>query len=199
MHPENFTTPLGPKSQILITQDQVFNTNNRIVSSSLESDQLMSFLRISGKNKDFNIHRVYRLLVKRVDYTHIIPTVNYVDAVIPEHHNKSGLLWTPDESTGEDHVCRQNLCIDSVRLIPVGREDLLDKLCTWWYTCCADVDEDLTTIVIEQDSYTAQKQIEAAGFTPKVIFDYLQFCVTDCLIAAYDLPGSDGDELLSSV
>lgn len=198
MYPENFATPLGPKSQTLITQEQVFNTKNRIVSSSVESDQLMSFLRISSKNKDFNIHRVYRLLVKKVDYSNIIPAVSYVDAVIPEHHNKSGLLWTPEDGKGYEHVCRENLCVDSVRLIPVGREDLLDKLCSWWYTCCADLDEDVTTIVIEQDAYTAQKQIEAAGFVPKVIFDYLQFCVTDCLIASYDLPDSD-DELWSSL
>ena len=191
-------TPLGPKSRTLIPHSQIVNKHTRILTSSLEADQLMPFLRSSGKNKAFNIHRVYRLLVKKIDYSNIIPEVGYVDAVIPEHHNKSGLLWTPEESVGLDHVCRQGLCVDSVRLIPVGREDLLDALATWWYTCCTDLDEDVSTIIVEQDSLLAQRQVEAAGFVPRTILTRSQFCVTDCLIACYDLPDSD-DELWVSV
>lgn len=191
-------TPLGPKSQILLTQEQVFNKDNRIVSQSVEADQALSFLRNISKNKALNIHRVYRLLVKKVDFSNMSPVIRYVDAVIPEHHNMSGLLWSREDSSGSDHVCRPELCCDSVRLIPVGREDLLDKLCTWWYTLCSDISEDVTTIIIEQDGFTAQTQIEEAGFIPKVIVDYLQFCVTDSLIACYDLPDSD-EELWSSV
>lgn len=204
--PMDLSTPLGPISLAYLTESQISDGDVRVLTKSVESDHMMPFPPIFSKNKALNIHRCYRLLIKRIDYSSGTPRTIYVDAVIPEHHNKSGLFGSRPGSHGLEHVCLEGMCSDSVRLIPVGREDLLEKLATWWYVSCADVIGDVTTIVIEQSSYDAQRQIIAAGFTPKVILDYLQFCISDVLITCYQIeselnPGleDEAEELWTSL
>lgn len=170
----------------MLTYDEIRQTSV-IIEEAVENRLRMTHLgdvEVPLRNQDYS--RVYRLLVK-----HVIPAVGgvppqlaYVDAVFADHHNASGM--SPDRSiaapgTATDHICT-DLCQDSVRLIHVGQEDLLERLLSWWFIRCQYQAQPVETMVVEQDASLAQEQIRANGCFPLFVYDELQLIIADPMI-----------------
>lgn len=171
----------------MLTYEEV-NRTSSIVIPEIEARQSVNFLEegsLERRGEDYT--RSYRILVKRViNQPAVAPSVVFVDAVIPEHHNHSGK--SPHRSVtlpGQQakHVCSDICREDSVRLIPVGHEDLLDKLMVWWFLLCQqDPNRRIESMVVEQESAVAQEQIRKAKLYPLFIYDDVQMVMIDSLV-----------------
>jgi len=131
-----------------------------------------------------NPARMYRLLLKRVVYPHKLPEVRYVDVQLPEHHTLRG-------ARDAAHVCG-SACATTVRLIPIGREDLLQRYLRWWRLLCISSGLTLTTVLVEQAAYVVQEQLRAACLAPRYLFTDVQFTVSDMPIVL--IKSEDADE-----
>lgn len=152
--------------------------------------------------KDYS--RVYRLLCRVAGGSP--PTIRFEDAAFPEHHNESGMLGRrrtrPDLDADEvetfdqacarlDHTCSL-LCRDSVRLIYVGHEDLLDRLMVWWDMRNRVLHRRCDTVVVEQDANVAQEQVRADGWYPLFLLDEVQQVVADGMVKETETRTSRG-------
>lgn len=170
----------------MLTFDQV-NATAEIVIPDVEARMSMSYLDVAGTEpRELDYTRVYRVLVKKpIVHPSTVPSILYLDAVMPEHHNRSGMspsraLLLPGQA--QQHACEDGLCVDSVRLIPVGCEDLLDKYLSWWCLVCRSNDRAVESILIEQDASMAQKQIREADHFPRFIYTDLDLVMADNLV-----------------
>lgn len=147
---------------------------------------MFSFEQRPRFKRPFTIGKVYRVLYRRAAADGI--TMEYHDAVMPEHRCKA----RPNVESGpitQRHVCSELCCPDAVRLIPVGCEDVLDKFVEWWQLHSRTENMNLSSVLVEQESYLAQEQVRAGGFTPIFLYDYLQFMVTDMPVKQYEKDG----------
>jgi hypothetical protein len=139
--------------------------------------------------KVFNPTRLYRLLVRSPVDT---PETLYFEATVPEHHCLSG-LDRAFHRPADQHICGSG-CRSTARLIPVGCEDLLDRMMSWW--CLVSRSRGLlaTTIVVEQDAYVAQTQLEKAGYMSRFLCTDLQFVVADMPVVVCRAKDDNGIE-----
>jgi len=115
--------------------------------------------------------------------------VEYHDAVIPEHRNPSGPEGHQLNGRSPKHICTELCSPYSVRIVPVGCEDVLDKLIQWWTLTTKSAGYNIESILVEQDTYTAQEQIRDGRFSPLYLYDYLQFMVADMPVKQYEENG----------
>lgn len=175
-----------PKNRRPLTKADLTRKGVKIVEPDLESKLLFDFCSSPTPKRSLNISRCYRIL-----YRYVHPTsmrVEYHDAVMPEHRNPTGLSSSRVDDysiSNSGHVCNEMCCTNLVRLVPVGCEDVLDKIASWWSLNLKSMGYNYDSIIIEQDSYAAQRDILASGFTPAFIYDYIQFTVSAMPIKEY--------------
>lgn len=157
------------------------NKTAKIITPSIEETIQYSFEELI-KERRFDPTRVYRILIKSQLFNSGSVVVNYLDVILPEHHNESGMDRKKSKKESiKEHVCTKT-CRDSVRLIPVGCESLLHKYKTWWYLISKQLGKSVFSMVVEQDAKVAQDQIRASKHNPLFIFNLLQFVTVDSLI-----------------
>lgn len=115
--------------------------------------------------------------------------VEYHDAVIPEHRNPPGPEGHQLNGRSPKHICTEFCSPHSVRVVPIGCEDVLDKLIQWWTLTTKDAGHNIESILVEQDSFTAQEQIRDGRLTPIYLYDYIQFMVSDMPVKQYEENG----------
>lgn len=179
----------------MLTYDQLVNTA-RIVLPSVEARVAMSYLDVLGTDiRPLDFSRAYRILVKRpVIHPAAAPTMFYEDAVIEEHHNYSGMhprrsiMTSGTRAAG--HTCQSGLCLESVRLIYVGCEDLLDRYLQWWDLLCKARRKNVESLLVEQDSAVAQRQIRDSDVVPQFVYTDLQQVMMDNMVRSLESDGS---------
>lgn len=184
----------GPKTWWTLEELQ---TSSRVVFPNLDSQLLTADL--DGAllaPRPLDPTRVYRTLLKFACYEAGVPQVRYTDAVMPECHNRSGLQRRGEaRHPGHEvqHVCDPHRCRYSVRLVAVGREDLLYLTVSMWATFCRAQQLSTASVLIEQDAYVAQQQVRESQMRPLFVFDYLQLVAADSLARA--VPDGAGGEV----
>lgn len=175
-----------PKSKKPLSPEELDRTA-RVLERDLESASVFDFLATPRRKRKFTVSKVYRILYKHVNSKNL--KVEYHDAVIPEHRNPSGPEGHQLRGRDPKHVCTEHCCSHSVRIVPVGCEDVLDKLIQWWTMTSKANGHNLESILIEQDSYVAQEQIRDGRLVPVYLYDYVQFMVMDMPVKQYEENG----------
>lgn len=139
------------------------------------------------KRREFKVTRVYRILYKRVN--HKTNKLEYHDAILPEHRNPTGPMGHQLHGRSPKHICTELCSTHAVRLVPVGCEDVLDKLIEWWLMTSKSAGLVAESILVEQDSYTAQEQVRASNLVTVHLYDYVQFMVSDMPVKQYEENG----------
>lgn len=159
----------------------------KVVDNDLDALAIFDFMTVPRKKRSFKVTRVYRILYKRVN-----PKTNkleYHDAILPEHRNPTGSMGHQLNGRCPKHVCTELCCTNAVRLVPVGCEDVLDKLIEWWLMTSKSSGLVAESILVEQDTYTAQEQVRASNLVPIHLYDYVQFMVSDMPVKQYEENG----------
>lgn len=175
-----------PKTRKPLSSQDLADTA-KIIEPDLESLSVFDFLAAPRRRKSFTVTKVYRILYKRTNSR--TNKIEYHDAILPEHRNPTGPKGHQLDGRSPKHICTELCCLNSVRLVPVGCEDVLDKLIEWWTLNSRVASHNIESILVEQDTYTAQEQIRSSNLIPIYIYDYVQFMVSDMPVKQYEENG----------
>jgi len=122
--------------------------------------------------RKLNPLRLYRLMIVTTDLLGHIPGKKYSDVVLPEVHWRSRI----EEDDPTIPAAGGMRASSSVRVIPVGREDLARRYCLW---VSAYLEDPVHLVLVEQDALLVQVQLEVDGLTARHLYTDCQFMVSD--------------------
>lgn len=131
--------------------------------------------------RELDPFRVYRLMEGGM-----LPTPDgalvhvYDDVVAPETHTDERGVQTT---------------VSSVRLVPVGREDLARRWCAWTAARYAYVDSAPRLVLVEQSGFVACRQLAVNDRAYRVLCDDLQFVVADVPVVTVEAETGDAPAL----